>query len=438
MKNRLHCIPSSPKETELWVCDLNQKSKIHGVSLIELLIVLSMVAMVILAIVPHLRGGHQVWEVVGDRHADVLQNSRIGMDKMARDLRQALSIIDAGGDYIEFVDRDSNNIRFQHNAQYLEYGPPGSPAILAGPVNSLSFTYYEADGVTTTTSLGDIRSALIELTTFDSEGKVSPITLSSRVLMRKDAVNVSSITSAVIYGLKALKMEGNAMVTGNVGSSEEIELKNFAVVNGDAVVEDADNVTIGDDAVLTGAVVVSSVVFPASSSFSAGSTNVLVKNSDHTILPPGSYRDLKVKDNGILTLQAGDYYFRKIDILNSAIIDFPGNGNIRIFAEGSVKLPNDSRIAVDGSVVDIDSEAAREKAKEVYLETLDKCEMKDTSQWIGTIFASSAVSSKETKLESSAKLTGSIYTGHGIRLKNSAVVEFVAPNSDLLPPQFSQ
>ena len=102
-----------------------------------------------------------------------------------------------------------------------------------------------------------------------------------------------------------------------------------------------------------------------------------------------------------------------------------------------MSLPNDSRIAIDGSVVDIDSEAASEKAKEVYLETLDKCEMKDTSQWIGTIFASSTASSKKTKLEGSAKLTGAIYAGHRIRLKGSAAVEFVAPNSDLLPPQFS-
>jgi len=426
MKKRSPYIPNLQKGTEL------------GVTLVEVLVVLAMLAMVILAITPHLRGGRQVWEVVGDRHADVLQNSRIGMDKMTRELRQALIIIDAGSDYMEFVDRDGNDMTFRHKAQYLEYGPPGSLDILAGPVSSLIFTYYEEDGVTTTTSLGDIRSALIEMTTFDSEGKVSPIALSSRVLIRKDAVTVSLITSAVIYGLKAFKMENNATVTGDVASGEEIGLKNYAVVNGNAVVEDADNVSIEDDAVLNGEVVVSPVMFPAASSFSAGSANVQVEDSDHTILPPGSYRDLKVKDNGTLTLQAGDYYFRKVDIRHNAIIDFPGSGNVRIFVEGAVSLPNDSRIAIDGSVVDIGSETAREKAKEVYIETLDKLEMKDTSQWIGTIFASSTVSSKVTKLESSAKLTGAIYAGHKIRIKGSAAVEFVAPNSDLLPPQFSQ
>ncbi len=416
----------------------NQESKMRGVSLIEVLIVLSMVGMLIVAISPHLRSGRQVWEVVGDRHADVVQNARIGMDKMVREIRQAQGLNVADSSYIEFVDKDSNDMKFQLNAQYLECGPPDSLAVLAGPANNLSFTYYEEDAVTTTTSLGDVRSVLIQLTTLDSEGKVDSVALSSRVFIRKsfDIVSDHPILDMAVFGLKKLKMENDAVITGDVGSSKKIELKNDSVVNGDATVEDADDIDIKNNAVLNGDVIIDSVSFPSASSFSAGSTNMKLKNSDQVTLSPGSYRDLEVRDNGILTLQAGDYYFKKIHICGNAIIDFPSSGSVRFFVTGHVHLHKDPRIAIGGTVVDIGSETAKEKAKDIYTETRNKFEMKDTSQWIGMVFASNTTSSKESKLENSAKLTGNLYSGHKIKVKGDATVDFVAPNSDILPSQF--
>jgi competence protein ComGC len=169
----------------------NRKSKIHGVTVVEFLMVMSVLAVLMIAIMPHIRSGRQVWEAVGDRHADVMQNARIGMDKMTRELRQIRrSISSAGSSYIEFVDRDDNVRKFQYNAGYLEYGPPGSLNPLAGPVDSLSFTYYRKDGVTETTTPEEISSVLIQLTISDSEGKVGPITLLSRVFIRREGTVV--------------------------------------------------------------------------------------------------------------------------------------------------------------------------------------------------------------------------------------------------------
>jgi len=180
----------------LFPCNVKDlKSKIHGVTLIELLIVMSIMAVLMTALVPYMRSGRQVWEVVGDRHADVLQNARIGMDKMTREIRQAQSISDAGSSYIEFADRDENDRKFQHNAGYLEYGTPGDLNPLAGPVDSFSLTYYKEDGITETTTPGEVRSVLIQLSTSDSEGKVAPITLSSRVFTRKDAMITPTVTT---------------------------------------------------------------------------------------------------------------------------------------------------------------------------------------------------------------------------------------------------
>ena len=178
------------------------ESQIRGVTLIELLAVVSIVAVVMLSLVPHITTGRQAWEIVGDRHAEVLQNSRIGLDKMAREIRQAQSITDAGSDYIEFVDRDDNDMRFEYDgavSEYLEYGSPGSLNPLSGPINSLSMVYYEDDGDTTTTTPGDMRSVQIQMTTFDSEGKVSDITLSSRVFIRKDALTITIAVNEILY-----------------------------------------------------------------------------------------------------------------------------------------------------------------------------------------------------------------------------------------------
>ena len=45
---------------------------------------------------------------------------------------------------------------------------------------------------------------------------------------------------------------------------------------------------------------------------------------------------------------------------------------------------------------------------------------------------------KESKIEGAAKLTGVVYAGHRLRIRNFAAVTFVAPNSSILPPQFTQ
>lgn len=176
-----------------------QESKIQGVTLVELLTVVAVLGVIMIVMAPHLRGTRQAWEVLGDRHPEVLQNGRIGLDKIVRDLRQARSISDAGSDYIEFTDNDGADRRFQLNGGYLEHGLVGALDTLAGPVTSLSFTCYEGDGVTVTTTPEDIRSVLVQMTTSDSEGKVSDITLSSRVFIRRDVSDIMAINEIMYY-----------------------------------------------------------------------------------------------------------------------------------------------------------------------------------------------------------------------------------------------
>jgi type II secretory pathway pseudopilin PulG len=157
------------------------------VTLIELLLVISILGILSVIMIPHIRSGRQVWQVVGDRHADVLQNARIGIDKMTRMIRQAKSISEAGSSYVEFVDNDDTSWRFQHNNNHLEYGQPDNLSTLSGPISSISITYFKEDGTTQTTEPEEIKSVLIQMTTTDSEGIVEDITLTSLALIRRDA-----------------------------------------------------------------------------------------------------------------------------------------------------------------------------------------------------------------------------------------------------------
>jgi prepilin-type N-terminal cleavage/methylation domain-containing protein len=397
----------------------NQKSKIHGLTLVELLIVMSVIAVLMIATVPHIRGSRQVWEVVGDRHAEVLQNARIGMDKMTREIRQARSISSVSGSYIEFADRDENDRKFQYNAGYLEYGPPGDLSMLAGPVDSLSFTYYQEDGVTETTTPDDARSVLIQLTTSDSEGKVEPITLSSRVFIRKDIATdgAYSITDFVMFGGTSVFVDRDSTVTGNIGSNGTVSLGSGTTVDGD-IIEDA------------------SVDVPDASSFSAGGANIIRGNYSDVDLAPGSYGHLLLGRYNTLNLQAGDYYFNSITTGSNLTLNVPSDGDIRIFVVGNALFGRDLETAIDGNVIDVSSESdraeAREKAERIYVETLGTWIMGRDSVWAGTIFAPN----NSMFFGRGEYIFGALYSGSSITVGRNSTVEFVA--AEVLPPQFPQ
>ena len=59
-----------------------------GFTLIEVLFVIALMAVLLAAMYPFLRAFHISWQDV-DRRADIMQNARIGMDKMIDELRWA-------------------------------------------------------------------------------------------------------------------------------------------------------------------------------------------------------------------------------------------------------------------------------------------------------------------------------------------------------------
>jgi prepilin-type N-terminal cleavage/methylation domain-containing protein len=170
----------------------------RGFTLTEVIIVVSVIGTILAVMTPMFKTTHRAWEV-NDRWTEVAQNARIALDKMVREIRQARRIIYVSqktvalGD-LRFDDKTGGamEFRFNTNTNNLDYGSPSDLAAnpnsedysLAGPIQSLKFTCYSADGVTETTTPAHIRAVDIEIIVLDEENRVSPLTLISRAYMR--------------------------------------------------------------------------------------------------------------------------------------------------------------------------------------------------------------------------------------------------------------
>ncbi len=173
-----------------------QKSatEVKGFTLIEALFVIALLSVLLAAVYPHLRMAHTGWQTA-DRRADIIQNVRVGMDKMVRMLREASSFtsVTSSGDIdgrIVFLDKDSNTKEFKKyndgSNEMLGYVSGGSTYMLAGPITSLKFTGYEEDGVTEITVAGDIKSVEVEIIVSDEEEEIASQTVTSRIFHRND------------------------------------------------------------------------------------------------------------------------------------------------------------------------------------------------------------------------------------------------------------
>jgi len=173
---------------------LAQRSLIKAKSftLIEILFVVALVALIMAAVYPYIRSSHIGWQSV-DRRSEVIQNARIGMNKMITALRESTgfvsvtSMISANGQIV-FLDKTGAQLEFKKyddgTHDMLGYVVGATTYPLAGPITSLKFTCYEENGTTTTTTVNNIKSVEIELICSDQEGVVDDQVVTSRVFYR--------------------------------------------------------------------------------------------------------------------------------------------------------------------------------------------------------------------------------------------------------------
>jgi len=123
----------------------------QALTLLELVLSMVMITIIFAAILPQFAAIRNNWDKK-QGSAEALQNGRVLMDHISRNLSKAKRIIAVSASavtngYIQFVDYNDFNDRYDIAPadSYVEYGVVGSLSDLAGPVNSFKFTCYDAN-----------------------------------------------------------------------------------------------------------------------------------------------------------------------------------------------------------------------------------------------------------------------------------------------------
>ncbi|MBU4478805.1 MAG: prepilin-type N-terminal cleavage/methylation domain-containing protein [Candidatus Omnitrophica bacterium] len=127
-----------------------------GFTILEMLITLAILAMVLFPIYEFMRQGALAWEV-GENKTEVVQNARIGLDKMCDELKHAQEFYTITANQVRFWWRDINDDEIADANEILTYSWSGisgesltrkfdnEPAAtpLADYVDSLEYRYFD-------------------------------------------------------------------------------------------------------------------------------------------------------------------------------------------------------------------------------------------------------------------------------------------------------
>jgi len=152
-----------------------------GFTLIEVLFVIALVAILLAAITPYLRAFHVSWESA-DKRSEVVQNARVGMGKMLKELREADEFTAIAGRSVSFNDVDGTSIVYAETNNYLTRNGEILAGMITG-VNDLEFGYYDTTGKKTSQT-EDVKAVGVSMTVSDPDDAVSPIVLTSMVYVR--------------------------------------------------------------------------------------------------------------------------------------------------------------------------------------------------------------------------------------------------------------
>lgn len=185
MMRRLRRVPS---RSALVGASPGTMGAIGGMTFIEVLVVTSLLALVVGALMPVLTVSQQTWHHA-HRRTEMVQNARIAVDHMLDKLRavQTFSVISSTN--IRFTYFFGNlvtipTVEYQLNGatNELEYRWDPDPFLrLAGPFRSMSVTCFDNTGaVIACTSVASVRSVQVALVAMDPSGEVADMTVTAR------------------------------------------------------------------------------------------------------------------------------------------------------------------------------------------------------------------------------------------------------------------
>ncbi len=163
---------------------------VPAITLLEMVIAMAIITIIFAAVVPQFRVINNSW-ASKQGNAEVLQNGRVLIDHINRNLSKAVKITAVSDStetngFIEFEDNDGNNLRYDiADNNYVEFGPAGDLSDLAGPVSSLQFTCYDSnDFMNPTTDVNSIRLVEVQTTLPNSATLGQDKTFTTSVYLR--------------------------------------------------------------------------------------------------------------------------------------------------------------------------------------------------------------------------------------------------------------
>ena len=172
----------------------------RGVTLMELVIAMAMITIIFAAVLPQFALIRNSWDIKQGT-AEALQNGRVLMDHINRNLSKAKQITAVAASSINF--NDCNGVTFQYDVNsvnnYVEYGLTSDRADLAGPVNSLTFTCYDAcDLDDPNTDVSKIRTVRVE-STVTNTGLGQDKTFAAWAYLRTNGSSQTALTKGTTF-----------------------------------------------------------------------------------------------------------------------------------------------------------------------------------------------------------------------------------------------
>ncbi len=178
----------------------------------------------------------------------------------------------------------------------------------------------------------------------------APIIASGSLVVSDRSEVIASSGRDLVVG-QQFELGANALAQGDVIVDGNVNLRSFSTLDGDlnysGQLNQQNNVTI------TGNVAQGNVpVLPVAPRFTVnpGSQDLIVGNDQDVRTLPQAYKDLTLRARGTLHLSAGgEYHFNSLNIeSNSKIIVNAGNGSVKIFVAGNIKIGNFVEFEGDG------------------------------------------------------------------------------------------
>ena len=176
-----------------------------AITLLEMVIALAIMTIIFAAVVPQFRVINNSWDSK-QGNAEVLQNGRVLIDHITRNLSKAVKITAVSDSsetngFIEFEDNDGNSLRYDIAANnYVEFGPVGGLSDLAGPVSTLQFTCYDGnDFESATTDVNSIRFVNVQTILPNPAAIGQDKTFTTWVYLRANGNNQTQITKGTPF-----------------------------------------------------------------------------------------------------------------------------------------------------------------------------------------------------------------------------------------------